>query len=282
MKRKALGRGLSALIPDARPGDRGRSADYFLCPIERIQPNKSQPRRYFDEDQLAELVASVREQGVIQPLVVRPGRGESFMLVAGERRWRAAQKAGVREVPVVIRDVSEAEAFELALVENIHRADLNPIEEAEAYQRLLEEHGHTQEQLAARLGKDRSTIANALRLLKLPAATQRAVRAGSLSPGHARALLPLQRAAPIDKAMRQVVSRGLSVRQTEALVRKLSQPEPPRPRAPSPNERDLQERISRSLKTRVRLVTGTKGRGRIEISYSSLDELDRLLEVLLK
>lgn len=283
MKRKALGRGLSALIPDTMErGGASATSEYFLCPIEKIKPNRKQPRQYFDADKLDELVASIKQQGVVQPLVVRQAKGGTFVLVVGERRWRAAQKAGLKDVPVVIRDVGEREAFELALVENLHRADLNPMEEAQAYARLLEEHGHTQEQLAARLGRDRSTITNTLRLLKLPARTQDAVRAGSLSPGHARALLALEKPALVDKAMRQVVSRDLSVRQTEALVRALKRPAPAKPAPVSANVRDLQERLARALKTRVRLVPTRKDKGRIEINYASLDELDRLLEVLLK
>jgi len=290
VKRKALGRGLSALIPDSM--ERGSQAgtastrdgpgEYFLCPIEKIKPSRKQPRQYFDEQQLSELVTSLKQQGVVQPLVVRSGRGATYTLVVGERRWRAAQKAGIKEVPVVIRNITEREAFELALVENLHRADLNPIEEAQAYDRLLEEHGHTQDQLAKRLGRDRTTITNTLRLLKLPEKTQQALRAGALSPGHARALLALEKAALIDRAMRQVVDRQLSVRQTEALVKSLKNPREKTASKPSPAVRDLQDRLARALKTRVRLVANKKDRGRIEISYGSLDELDRLLEVLLK
>jgi ParB family chromosome partitioning protein len=284
VKRKALGRGLSALIPDdlERRAATGATGEYFLCPIEKIKPNRKQPRQYFDSEKLEELVASIRQQGVVQPLVVRQGKGGTYVLVVGERRWRAAQKAGLKDVPVVIRDVGEREAFELALVENLHRADLNPVEEAQAYERLLQEHGYTQEQLAGRIGRDRSTITNTIRLLKLPERTQDALRAGSLSPGHARALLALEKASAIDKAMRHVVSRELSVRQTEALVRALRRPAPAKPAAASANVRNLQDRLTHALKTRVRLVPTRKDKGRIEISYASLDELDRLLEVLLK
>lgn len=282
MKRKALGRGLSALIPDTLQLARTTpDGEYFLCPIERIRP-AHQPRQYFDAQKLDELVASIREQGVVQPLVVRATEGGDFLLVVGERRWRAAQKAGLREVPVVIRDVTEAQAFEMALVENLHRADLNPVEEAEAYERLVREHGHTQEHLARRLGRDRTTITNTLRLLKLPDKVQQALRVGSLSPGHGRALLGLDRPVQMEKAMEVVLKRGLSVRQTEVLVRALRRP--PAPRAPAPvsaNVRDLQDRLTRALKTRVRVVTTNPHKGRIEIGYNSLDELDRLLEVLL-
>ncbi len=283
MTRKALGRGLSALIPGGEPRPApGAGAEYFFCPIERIQHAKGQPRQYFDEARLEELAASIREQGVVQPLVVRPTRDGKFVLIAGERRWRAAQRAGLHDVPVVIRNVSDLQAFELALVENLQREDLNPIEEAEAYRRLCEEHGYTQEQLATRLGRDRSTLANSLRLLKLPEPVQQALVAGALSAGHARALLGLEKPAHVKEALRLIEAQGLSVRQTEALVRRLRQagtkpPPPPR----SANIRDLEERLGQSLKTRVHLHALSQDKGRIEIAYSSLDELDRLLEVLL-
>jgi ParB family transcriptional regulator, chromosome partitioning protein len=279
VKRKALGRGLAALIPDANKG----SADYFLCPIERIHLPKNQPRHHFDDDRLMELSDSIKQQGVLQPLVVRPGSGDQFILVAGERRWRAAQKAGIHDVPVVIRSITEREAFEVALVENIQREDLNALEEAEAYRQLLEDHGYTQEQLAARVGRDRSTVANSLRLLKLPPQAQQALVNGRLSPGHARALLALEKAGQINSALKQIVDKQLSVRQVETLVKRLRQG-PPAKTAPvsSPNIKDLEVRLSRVLKSRVHLVTTPKGSGQIEIAYSSLDELDRLLEVLLK
>ena len=279
MTRKALGRGLSALIPAAEPRGTAASGEYFLCPIERIQHQPGQPRQYFDEAHLEELAASIREQGVVQPLLVRPGRDGTFVLVAGERRWRAAQRAGLHEVPVVIRSLSDRQAFEAALVENLQREDLNPIEEAEAYRRLVDEHGYTQEQLAERLGRDRSTVANSLRLLRAPEPVRQGLISGALSPGHARALLALEKPAQLKDALHRVAARGLSVRQVESLVRRYKEPPPP-PRRASPNIRDLEERLTRELKTRVRLVAG-KDRGRIEITYSSLDELDRLLEVLL-
>ena len=286
MKRKALGRGLSALIPvqDVSPAT-SVSGDYFLCPIERIHPQRGQPRRYFDEDHLGELMRSIREQGVVQPLIVREVDGGDFELIAGERRWRAAQGAGLHEVPVVIRRADDLEAFELALVENLQRQDLNPVEEAEAYQRLIDEHGYTQEVLAKRVGKDRSTITNALRLLKLPDVAQRALTSGAISGGHARALLPLEKTRPIQRALKRVLDNQLSVRQTEALVRKLRQPpkpagDSPEATPPSPNVRDLEDRLTRALQTHVSLH-GSAKKGRIEIRYTSLDELDRILEVLM-
>lgn len=295
MKRKALGRGLSALIPDgngqssARRSSASAGGDFFVCPIEQIQPQKGQPRRYFDDEALSELASSLAQHGVVQPLVVRPSGRGSYTLIAGERRWRAAQRAGLQEVPVVIRDVSANQAFEMALVENIQRADLNPIEEAQAYDRLLTEHSYTQEQLATRVGKDRSTIANALRLLKLPEGAQTALISGQITSGHARALLALEKPRSMQRVLKEILRRGLSVRDAERLVRNERQaPQASPQRAPSTgrqsaNVRDMQERLSRALQTRVKLSHDAKNNGgKIEIHYASLDELDRLLEVLFK
>lgn len=284
MKRKALGRGLSALIPEV-PRAEG-PADFFRCAIEQIRPSGTQPRQHFDDHALDELVASLREHGMVQPLVVRPAkRPGEYVLVAGERRWRAAQRAGIHEVPVVIRELSDRDAYEIALVENLQREDLNPVEEAEAFAHLIEEHGYSQEQLAQRVGKDRSTIANSLRLLKLPEPARRALISGAISAGHARALLALDKPRALQQALRATIQRGLSVRQAEGLVKSLARA-PAGSAAPAPdksaNLRDLEQRLMRALKTRVHVSHKKGGAGRIEIAYSSLDELDRLLKVLLK
>src|SRR6185369_15875848 len=219
--RRALGRGLDALLPAPPPAGAGPERSAFTCPIEKIGPQAGQPRQYFDEQELAELTESIREHGLIEPLIVRrthPG-ADKFELIAGERRWRAAQRAGLRDVLVVVKDVSPKEAFELALVENVQRADLNPIEIAEAFDRLLKEHGYTQQTLADKVGKDRVAIANTLRLLKLPQKIRSMVIARELTEGHARALL----GAPTDKAMADIAEktvRGrLPVRKVEQLVR---------------------------------------------------------------
>lgn len=295
-KRRALGRGLGALIPggaeyEADRAERAASPskrDYFLAPIEEIHPNPDQPRKSFEESELEALAQSIREQGIIQPLVVKERSGQDgggFTLVAGERRWRAAQRAGLREIPVVIKNVSSAKAFEMALVENVQRADLNPIEEAEAYQRLSDEYGQTQEQIAERVGKDRATIANAMRLLKLPLPVRKLVQDGELSMGHARALLGLEDSQVIDSTARKVISRALSVRATEELVRRERDGAPGRPAPPqkSANVRDLEEKLTRALGAKVRVADrgGSKG-GRLEIEYSDLDDLDRLLKYLLQ
>ncbi len=284
MTRKVLGRGLSALIPtDEAPAVLPRR-EYFKVAIEEVYPTADQPRRHFDEAALVQLVESIRRDGLLQPLLVRQRDEGGYAIIAGERRWRASQRAGLKEVPVVVRDTTPREAFALALIENLQREDLNPIEEAQAYERLLEEHGLTQEQMAERVGKDRTTVTNALRLLKLPPTVRKLVERGDLSMGQARALLGLDGAAAIETAARRVISQQMSVRQVEALVRKAKGGNNGAAQGaarPSPAVRDLEERLARALGTRVRVVD-QGGKGRIEVEWSSLDELDRLLDTLLK
>ncbi len=292
-RRMALGRGLAALIPAAAPdatapaqaGSKAEGSGLRTVDIETVRPCGKQPRKHFDDARLAELADSIRTQGIIQPLVVRQRTEGDYELIAGERRWRAAQRAGLHQVPVVVREAAEADAFEMALVENLQREDLNPIEEAEAYQRLVAERGYTQESLAARVGKERSTVANSLRLLKLPPAVRGLVSDGRLSMGHARALLGLESDAGIERLARQSISRGLSVRQVELLVKREREGATPRP-APqpvpeSPAARDLTQRLQRALQTRVKLVETGPGSGHLEIHYGSLDELDSILAKIL-
>jgi ParB family chromosome partitioning protein len=281
---------LAALIPAAAAPDAEERAQTKLgsslraVDIESIHPSGRQPRKTFDDTRLNELAESIRSQGIIEPLLVRVRPAGGFELVAGERRWRAAQRAGLHQVPAIIREVTEAQAFEMALVENLQREDLNPIEEAEAYQRLVAEFGYTQESLAARVGRERSTVANALRLLKLPPSVRAMVVEGRLSMGHARALLGLEDDAVIERLARQTASRGLSVRQVEALVRREREdggkPAPP-PVKESPAARDLGLRLQRALSARVKLVEAAPGRGHIEIHYGSLDQLDAILAKIL-
>jgi ParB family transcriptional regulator, chromosome partitioning protein len=283
---RGLGRGLDALLPLSRseaPASTTKPT-LFVCGVEKIVPCRTQPRQNFDAAALDELTASIQAHGLLEPLVVRrlPG-DEKFEIVAGERRWRAAQRAGLHEVPVHVREVSEQSAFELALVENVQREDLNPIELAEALGRLIAEYAYTQESLATLLNRDRSTLANALRLLKLPEKVRELVVSGKLSEGHARALL----GAPDETVMLQLaekaVARKLSVRQIEALVRaaKAASNGAAAPEAAaeskSPGVRDLEGRLARRYGTRCE-VRDNNGKGEILIRYADLDELDRILE----
>ncbi|HET6922798.1 MAG TPA: ParB/RepB/Spo0J family partition protein [Anaeromyxobacteraceae bacterium] len=277
-RRPALGRGMAALLGNAAaPAPGGRSVLHL--PIEAVERSAAQPRKRFDERQLAELAASIREHGVMAPILVRRD-GDRYRIVAGERRWRAAQRAGLREIPALVREASDREAFEMGLVENLQRTDLNAIEEAEAYEVLTREHGLTQEAVAERVGKDRSSVANALRLLKLPAEVRDLVREARLEMGHARALLPLERGDAIRRAAARVVQERLSVRATEARVRRLLRPRgPPRGGAgrESPALRDLVQRLQRRLGARCRVVPRGAAAGRLEIEYTSLEELDGIL-----
>ncbi|PLX81572.1 MAG: chromosome partitioning protein ParB [Desulfuromonas sp.] len=288
-KRPALGKGIGALLPAAnRPVPSSvPGSTYFLCPIEDLKPHGNQPRKTFNDTKMAELIASIREKGVIQPLVVRQV-DESFQIIAGERRWRAAQKAGLKEVPVVIQDVSEDSALEMALIENIQREDLNPIEEAEAYRNLMESFTLSQEEVARRVGRERSTVANMLRLLKLPDDVRNEVVAGNLSMGHARALLGLEENEDIIEACEQVMAKGLSVRECEALVKKIKEfgrpekrgaKEKKKPVPLTPELLHLAEELQRCLGTQVKIQPKGKG-GKIEINYFSAEDLERLLEQL--
>ncbi len=279
-KRPALGRGMAALLQNAAPpAPSGRTV--MQLPIESVQRSAAQPRKRFDERGLEELAGSIREHGVLEPILVRRA-GAGYAIVAGERRWRAAQRAGLREIPALLREANDLESFELALVENLQRADLNAMEEAEAFDALTRDHGFTQEQVAERVGKERSTVANAMRLLKLPADVRDQVRSGALEMGHARALLALEKAETIRKAAHQVVREELSVRATEALVRRMLHPPGDRARsaagADSANVRALVTRLERRLGTRCRLVQRDAKSGKVEIDYGSLAELDGILE----
>ena len=282
-RRPALGRGMAALLPNAAPPHAavvsivpGRTL--LMLPVEAVERNPKQPRKRFEEAKLEELAASIREHGIVEPILVRKD-GMRYRILAGERRWRAAQRAGLKEVPAVPREASEREAFELALVENLQRTDLNAIEEAEAYEVLVEEHGLTQEKVAERVGKDRSTVANALRLLRLPSDVRDLVRDGRLDMGHARALLGLEGGEEIRKVAHRAVREGLSVRATEALVRLLSLKggkKAPISRE-TPGIRALAQRLQRRLGARVRVVPKSAVAGRLEVDYTSLDELDGIL-----
>ena len=283
-KKRGLGRGLGALIPQAGPVPVSGELPHkgvLRLPIESLRRDATQPRKVFDEEKLKELAESIRAQGLIQPILVRRD-GDGHRIIAGERRWRAAQLAGLQEVPAIVREASDAEAFELALVENLQRADLNPIEEAEGYRRLIDEYALTQEQVSQRVGKDRSSVANALRLLALPEDVKTMLADGSLSMGHARALLGLSESERIRELATEVSERKLSVRQTEQKVREkregASSPAraPAEQKRPSPASRQLVEELQRLLGTKVRLLD-RGGKGTLEIDFFSYEDLDRLI-----
>lgn len=290
MEKKGLGRGLSALLADISPVETLPAPGAVPAPspdtsiaIDRIRPNPHQPRRDFDEKDLQDLAASIREKGVIQPLILRPHPHDAsqYEIVAGERRWRAAQIAGIHDLPALIRDLNDTEVLELAIIENIQRADLNPLEEARGYRQLMDRFGHTQERLAEALGKSRSHIANLLRLLTLPEPVLEMVRAGKLTAGHARALIT---AANPEALARQVIDRDLSVRQTEQLARTSTTAEPrtqPRPLAKDADTRALEADLTASLRLKVSIdhKPGAQS-GELRIRYTNLEELDGLCQML--
>lgn len=277
-KKRGLGRGLGALIPG---GDQTPEEGVGTIPVTAVQPNPHQPRSAMEESTLAELAASIREHGLLQPLIVTE-TAEGYTLIAGERRWRAAEIAGLTEVPAIVKEATPQAMLELALIENIQRADLNPLEEAYAYQQLIDEFGLTQEEVAQRVGKGRSTVANLVRLLTLPANIQQAVTDGRISGAHARALLPLPTSEAQTSVMNQIVKRDLSVRQTEALVKKLVTGEKPKSRQKKnlpPELKALQTRFEQSLGTRVHIQQGAKG-GKVVIHFYSDEELQTIYEAI--
>ena len=291
-RRPALGKGLSALIPDAPEAPRA-SVGPLQIDIDLLAPNQQQPRVQMDDAKLEELAQSIRTNGIIQPILVRR-TGSTYRIIAGERRWRAAQRAGLMKVPVVVRDVAEGsdkQLLELALIENIQRENLNPVDEALAYQRLADEFALTQDQIAAAVGKDRSSVANFLRLLKLSEEVRAELAAGTLSMGHARALLGLADAASQRHAAREVIARGLSVRDTEALVKRLTNQNANQTRALEPKDlgtrtaepgkdvhtRAAEDRMRFALGTKVRIVRKGSG-GVVEVDFASEAELNRIYE----
>ena len=268
----ALGKGLEALIPDK--GD-----EVIYLDIDRIFPGEQQPRKTFKDDPLKELAVSIKEKGVLQPVIVSRAGDGTFRLVAGERRWRAATIAGLKKIPALIKNVASKDSLEIALIENIQREDLNPIEAAEAFNRLMTEHSLTQEELSDKVGKDRATIANYLRLLKLPDEVKSLMYNGSLSMGHAKAILSMEGRIQQIEAAGKIIRKGLSVREAELLSKKISKPRlsnPPK----DPQISSLEEKLIKSLGTKVRILHKGK-KGQIEIEYYSLEELEKLLEILM-
>ncbi|MBI4690566.1 MAG: ParB/RepB/Spo0J family partition protein [Nitrospirae bacterium] len=275
--RTALGKGLEALIPE-------KGEEILNLEVNRIFPGE-QPRKIFRDDSLKELSVSIKEKGILQPIIVsRVGDG-SFKLIAGERRWRAAQIAGLKKIPAIVKNVASKDSLEIALIENIQREDLNPIETAEAFNRLLKDFDLTQEGLSERVGKERATVANYLRLLKLPEEIKSLISNGSLSMGHARAVLSIEGKSNQTEAARRVIRKGLSVRETEALAKNISLLEGKKSKGrklhKDPQIASLEDKLIKSLGTKVRIQHRGKNGGRIEIEYYSLDELDRLLEILI-
>lgn len=285
-KRKALGRGLGALIPIERGDSVTRpdtQAQIFQCPLDKLIPNAQQPRQSFSERKLKELTESVKAKGVMHPLIVRIKDG-GYQIITGERRWRAAKMAGLKSVPVIVKDVTDSDMLEMALIENLQREDLNPLEEADAYRQLIEEHGLRQEDLAKRVGRQRSSVANTLRLLKLPDEVRRYLMTGELSMGHARAILGVHTERAQVQLARQVVKGRLSVRECEELVRRVppakgNAKKSPRKQRYSPQMYRLVESLQRRLGTKVDIHQGKKG-GRVVIHYFSPKELDNIIDVI--
>ncbi|MAX17831.1 MAG: chromosome partitioning protein ParB [Nitrospina sp.] len=289
MNRKALGKGINALIPDfeiglPEPGvsdEQGTIQTRELL-IDEISPNRFQPRKYFDDDKLEELVTSISENGILQPVVVQKSE-TGYELVAGERRWRASKKAGLKKIPAMIREVSDTKALELAIIENIHRQDLNPIEEAEAYKRLAEDFSLTQEMIAEKVGKSRAAIANILRLLNLSRNIQENLISGKLSMGHARALLGLENNGQMHAMCQEILKQGLTVRQTESKVNRLKKPEMLKLASSMKKKnifiRDLEKELERKLGTKVE-VSPKKTGGKLVVSYYSDDDLERIQKLI--
>jgi ParB family transcriptional regulator, chromosome partitioning protein len=286
MNRKALGKGINALIPDFEMGVPKSKEEEMIQTrellIDEISPNRFQPRKYFDDDKLEELVTSISENGILQPVVVQKAVN-GYELVVGERRWRASKKAGIKKIPAVIREVSDAQALELAIIENIHRQDLNPIEEAEAYACLADNFTLTQEMIAKKVGKSRTAVANILRLLKLPRSIKEDVISGKLSMGHARALLGLEEARQAQALCKEIFKEDLTVRQTESRVNSFKQPVPIKPASPAAKKnifiKDLEKELERKLGTKVEISPKKRG-GKLVVTYYSDDDLERIQNLI--
>jgi ParB family chromosome partitioning protein len=280
MQKQALGKGLGALIPDLSTLDDKEKKALGITEIEldRIVPNEYQPRKVFDDEKLKELAASIKEQGVIQPIIVHRA-GSGYELIAGERRWRASRLAGLKTIPALVKEATKRELLEMALIENIQREDLNALEAAEAYKRLQDEFKLTQEDLARRVGKERSTVTNFLRILHLPKEIKQDLASGEISMGHAKALLSLERSRDQIQAAALIVKKGLSVREAESLASRLKNPPKERKIRQSQELKSLEEKLKKKLGTKVSISSRSRG-GRIVIEYYSTEELDRILEMM--
>ncbi len=282
MNKKGLGKGLQALLPASRD-DSDEVGKVIEIPVADIKVNKKQPRTVFDEDKLNELASSIKEHGVVQPILVRKTEEGSYEIVAGERRWRACKKLGIKNIPAIVKELDEKETTEIALIENIQREDLNPIEEASAYRTLIDKFGLTQEQLSNRIGKSRPFIANTLRLLALPKGLRDLVSQGKISAGHARALLSIQKEKQQEELAEKIVKYGLSVRQTENTVKEMLQDKKKKPTssvAEDPIIREIENRLKTRFSTKV-VVKDKNKRGSIEIEYYGEEELQRIIDLLL-
>ena len=284
MNRKALGKGINALIPNFEteaPADAAPAGMVELL-IDEISPGDTQPRKDFNDEKLKELENSIRENGVIQPIVVQR-RGEGYEIICGERRWRASRKAGLKKIPAVIREASNTQSLQLALIENIHRQDLNPIEEAQAYKRLSHEFGLTQEVIAKQVGKNRATVANYLRLLKLSKGFQEDLITGQLTMGHARAMLALETEKEMEEARREVLKKNMNVRQVESYVQTIKRAAGAKPKARRADKdifiKDLEKEFQRHLGTKVEITPGKKG-GKLVVLYYSIDDLNRIRDMI--
>ena len=280
-KKDALGKGLGAIFSDLLDNETGKKASVNSCGIEELRPNRYQPRKNFNDEDQKKLIASIKQSGIIQPIVVRKAE-QGYEIIAGERRWRAAQSAGLKDVPIVIRKATDREAAELSLIENIQREELNPLEEADAYVTLMEKFSLSQESISAQVGKDRSTIANTIRLLKLPAKVKKALVEKKITSGHARCLLSLVSQEEQIAAFDIILKRGMNVRETEKLITKLKQkPEGKNPVAVKDRFMvDLEKSLTTKCMARVH-IKGSAKKGTIEIGYNSMDELNRLARYLL-
>lgn len=284
MNRKALGKGINALIPDFETEVPATTATAGMVEllIDEISPGDTQPRKDFNDEKLKELENSIRENGVIQPIVVQK-QGDGYEIICGERRWRASQKAGLKKIPAVIREVSNTQSLQMALIENIHRQDLNPIEEAQAYKRLSHEFGLTQEVIAKQVGKNRATVANYLRLLKLSKAFQEDLITGQLTMGHARAMLSLATEQEMEEARREVLRKNMNVRQVESYVQSKNRPAGTKPKSnPAVKDifiKDLEKEFERRLGTKVEIIPGKKG-GKLVVLYYSNDDLNRIHDMI--
>ena len=280
-KKKALGRGMSSLIPDPAllTDEAAPPKTYFYCDIENVVPNKEQPRKKFNEEKLLELASSISEKGILQPLLVRRLSEFQYEIIAGERRWRAAQKSGLKQVPVIIRDSSISGRLEDALIENLQREDLNSLEEAQAFQKLIEEYEYTQEEVAKKIGKDRSTVANSLRLLALSPSVRELIFEGKLSAGHARALLSIEDSTRQEEVAKEIISKELSVRQAEALARAIKKTKGKASTTEDPFLSVLQQELSQHFKSKVRISMGGK-KGKLEIEFYGEEDLNRIVSLL--